>query len=339
MRYRDLGRTGLQVSALGFGAGAIGGLFVRGDRAEQRRAAARALEAGITYFDTAPSYGDGRSEENLGRALRDLDAWDRVVVGTKVRLSPDDLHDPRAAIVRSLEGSLRRLGRDAVDVLHLHNPLTGERGAGPLDTPSGSALDLDAVLGDVTEGMRQIVRRGLARHIGLTGLGDGAALQAAVASGRFQTIQAYFNLLNPSAGFPGASGEAQDFGGLIDRAADAGMGVIAIRVMAAGAISARAARHANAGDPSAPLTSGATYNRDLERARAVEHLAAELGAEGPLELALRFALAKPGVSTVLVGYSDLPQLEDAIRWAERGPLAEDVVRRLVRMARTHQPGG
>lgn len=61
MEQRVLGKTGLRVSALGFGGGAVGGLLVRGDRAGQARAAARALEAGITYFDTAPSYGDGRS--------------------------------------------------------------------------------------------------------------------------------------------------------------------------------------------------------------------------------------------------------------------------------------
>src|SRR2546425_12363409 len=132
MHYRKLGKTGLQVSALGFGTGAIGGLFVRGDRAEQQRAVARALEAGITYFDTAPSYGDGRSEENLGHALRALDAWDRVVVGTKVRLHPSDLDDPQAAILRSIEGSLRRLGRSTVDLLQLHNPIVGKDNAGAL---------------------------------------------------------------------------------------------------------------------------------------------------------------------------------------------------------------
>lgn len=337
MRHRNLGKTGLQVSALGFGTGAIGGLFVRGDATEQRRAVARALEAGITYFDTAPSYGNGRSEENLGRVLRDLDAWDRVVVGTKVRLEVGDLPNPHAAILRSLERSLRRLGRGAVDLLHLHNPISGEDGAGALETASGNALDLDTVLGSVAEGMRQVVRRGLARHIGITGLGNAVALHAVVAAAGFETIQAYFNVLNPSAGFAGASGGAQDFAGLIDKAAEAGMGVIAIRVMAAGAISARPARHANAGDPGAPLVSGAAYGRDLERARAFELLATELGTAGPLELALRFALAKPGVSTVLVGYSDLPQLEDAIRWTERGPLSGDVVRRLVDTARSVKP--
>src|SRR6058998_3151527 len=72
MEYRSLGGTGLRVSALGFGCGNIGGLLIRGSVAERERAVARAIELGINYFDTAASYGDGQSEEHLGRALRAL---------------------------------------------------------------------------------------------------------------------------------------------------------------------------------------------------------------------------------------------------------------------------
>ncbi len=334
MQQRDLGKTGLRVSALGFGTGAIGGLFVRGDLAEQRRAVARALEAGITYFDTAPSYGDGRSEENLGRVLHDLGAWGRVAVGTKVRLAPADVRDAGAAIVRSSKASLTRLGRDAVDLLQLHNPVTRGDTAGPPAAASGSVVDLATVLESVAEGMHQVVRQGLARHAGLTGLGDALALRAVVAEAGFETVQAYFNAANPSAGYPGASGGAQDFDGLIDHAAAGGMGVIAIRVMAAGALSGTPDRHANAGGPGTPLVSGGEYAGDLTRARAIGALAKEVGADGPLELALRFVLAKPGVSTALVGYSDLTQLEDAIRWTARGPLPEHVVGRILDVART-----
>src|SRR3977135_1186102 len=110
MEQRPLGSTGLAVSALGFGCGAVGGLMVRGDAAEQRQAVSRALDAGITYFDTAASYGDGLSEEHLGQVLQDLGAWSRVVVGPKFRLRPEDLAQPAAAIRASLEASLARLG-------------------------------------------------------------------------------------------------------------------------------------------------------------------------------------------------------------------------------------
>src|SRR5216683_2201530 len=98
MQQRPLGNTGLDVSALGFGCGAVGGLMVRGDADEQRQAVTRALDAGITYFDTAASYGDGLSEEHLGRVMRDLGTWSKVTVGTKFRLRPEDLSDPAVAI-------------------------------------------------------------------------------------------------------------------------------------------------------------------------------------------------------------------------------------------------
>src|SRR6266568_3340530 len=114
MEQRPLGNTGLKVSALGFGCGAVGGLMVRGDAAGQRQAVSRALDAGITYFDTAASYGDGLSEEHLGQVMRDLGAWSRVVVGTKVRLRAEDMAHPAAAVRASVEASLKRLGRDGV---------------------------------------------------------------------------------------------------------------------------------------------------------------------------------------------------------------------------------
>jgi L-galactose dehydrogenase/L-glyceraldehyde 3-phosphate reductase len=159
-----------------------------------------------------------------------------------------------------------------------------------------------------------------------------------VTSGRFATTQAYFNAINPSGGYPGAGGGEQDFAGLIGAAASAGVGVIAIRVMAAGALSAGPSRHANAGDPGAQLVTGAEYQRDVERADGIRRLASERGYEGPMELALRFALGTPGISTVLVGYSDRTQLEDALRWTERGPVPEDVARRVVDAARPRQSG-
>jgi len=332
MEQRPLGRTGLQVSALGYGSGAIGGLFTKGDPAEQRRAVARALDAGITYYDTASSYGDGKSEENLGRVLRDLDAWDHVVIGTKVRLTTDDLGDPVAAIQASAEASLRRLGHDSVDLLQLHNPIT-QPGAGALQTASGGSVGLDLVRGAIAEGLRRVKERGLARQIGFTGLGETVALHDAARSGIFATMQSYFNAVNPSAGYAGAHGGEQDFDGLIDAAAHAGVGVIAIRVLAAGALALQPERHANAGDPGSPLVGGAEYERDMNRAKDLSWFATEAGLENTLEMAVRFALATPGIATALVGYSDLAQLEDALRWTARGPLPPDVVAQIVAAAR------
>ena len=72
MQLRVFGRTGMQLSVLGFGCGAVGGLMVRGDAADQERTIARAIAAGVNYFDTAVLYGDGQSETNLGRVLQKL---------------------------------------------------------------------------------------------------------------------------------------------------------------------------------------------------------------------------------------------------------------------------
>ncbi len=84
MERRQLGKTGLEVSVLSFGCGAVGGLMTRGEPADQERAVARALELGINYFDSAALYGNGKSEENLGRVLAKLKP--KVVVATKVRV-------------------------------------------------------------------------------------------------------------------------------------------------------------------------------------------------------------------------------------------------------------
>ncbi len=88
MEYRGLGRTGMLVSEVGFGCGNVGGLLVRGSEAEQAQAVKRAMELGINYFDTAPAYGDGRSEAHLGLVLRQLNA--DVFVATKFRVAPEE---------------------------------------------------------------------------------------------------------------------------------------------------------------------------------------------------------------------------------------------------------
>src|SRR6266511_239935 len=104
MEMRVFGRTGMQLSALGFGCGAVGGLMVRGDAADQERAVARAIAAGVNYFDTAVQYGDGQSETNLGRVLQKLKPAN-VAVGTKVRVLPGETGRMDEAIRTSLDGS------------------------------------------------------------------------------------------------------------------------------------------------------------------------------------------------------------------------------------------
>ena len=103
MEYRKLGRTDMEVSVVGFGCGNVGGLMIRGEPGDQVRAAARAMELGINYFDTASSYGDGQSEQNLGRVLNELSATSsgNIYVGTKVRLGPEDMGDIKAGVIKT----------------------------------------------------------------------------------------------------------------------------------------------------------------------------------------------------------------------------------------------
>lgn len=325
MERRTLGRTGIEVGAVGFGCGAVGGLMVRGDRREQVRAVARALEAGINYFDTAPGYGDGASEQNLGRALRELGVDDRVAVATKVRLESADLTAPDEAVRRSLQSSLRRLGRDRVELVHLHNAI------GTYD-PSSAAVPVEAARGEVAAALRRAVEDGLAGHVGFTAIGETGALGQVVAHPAYETAQTYLNVLNPSAVRPGAAAGEQDFEGLAGHAATQGVGVIAIRVYAAGALTARPERHPVAYLPPRPLVPGSDYEDDVRRAGRLVGIAAELGLDGMLELGLRFALTAPSVATALVGLSTHDHLEAAIRWAERGPLPAAQFERLLKLA-------
>src|SRR5262252_908117 len=106
METRVFGRTGLRLSVLGFGCGAVGGLMVRGDPRDQERTVARAIAAGVNYFDTAVQYGDGESEKNLGRILQALKPAN-AIVGTKVRLQSGDFGRIADAIAQSLEASLK----------------------------------------------------------------------------------------------------------------------------------------------------------------------------------------------------------------------------------------
>src|SRR4029077_8632066 len=123
MEKRKLGRTGLDVSLLGFGCGAVGGLMIKGAAADQERAVARAVELGINYFDTAQMYGNGESERNLGRVLKALKP--DVYVGTKVRLPATEAGQTDQAIAASLEPSLQRLQRDSIDLFQFHNAIVG----------------------------------------------------------------------------------------------------------------------------------------------------------------------------------------------------------------------
>jgi L-galactose dehydrogenase/L-glyceraldehyde 3-phosphate reductase len=312
MERRILGKTGVEVAVLGFGCGAVGGLMVRGEPLDQERTIARAIAAGVNYFDTAVQYGNGESEKNLGRVLQRLKPAN-VAVGTKVRLPAGDFGDIANAVAKSLEGSLARLRLDRVDILHLHNAIT--------ETGGGEALSVRQVLGDVVPAFERLRQQGKTRFLGLTAVGDTAALHQVIDAGAFDSAQVVYNMLNPSAAVElPTSYPAQDYGRLFDHTRAAVVGVVGIRVLAGGALSGSAERHPIASPPPEPIGSAMSYDADVARARRLMPLVKEGFAASLTEAAARFAISHPAMGTILVGMAAPQQFEDALAAVQKGPL-------------------
>ena len=222
MRYCPLGTTGLSVSELSFGAGPVSELMAGDSFEDQRAVVARAFELGINWFDTAAGYGAGRSEENLGCLLELLHPQQPIHVAIKVRLLLDQETDLRPLVVASVRESLLRLRLPRVTLLQVHNSITPDDILGPRG---------------VLAAMEDLRAEGLVDHFGLTGIGHPDSLRLTLQSGRFETIQAPFHLLNPSdlvempPDFP-----ETNYGGFLHDAHDLGMGVFAIQVFAAGVL-------------------------------------------------------------------------------------------------------
>jgi aryl-alcohol dehydrogenase-like predicted oxidoreductase len=312
METRVFGRTEMRLSVLGFGCGAVGGLMVRGDPLDQERTIARAIAAGVNYFDTAVQYGNGESEKNLGRVLQGLKPAN-VAVGTKVRLPSGDFGDIANAVAKSLEGSLARLRLDRVDIFHLHNAIT--------ETGGGETLSVRQVLGEVVPAFERLRQQGKIRFLGLTAIGDTSALHQVIDARAFDSAQVIYNMLNPSAAdaLP-ANYPAQDYGRLFDHTRAAGVGVVGIRVLAGGALSGSSERHPIASPPPEPIGTAMSYDADVVRARGLMPLVKEGFALSLTEAATRFALSHPAMGTILVGLATPQQFEDALAAVEKGPL-------------------
>jgi aryl-alcohol dehydrogenase-like predicted oxidoreductase len=305
MQYRTIGKTGLRVSEIGFGCGNNAVLMVKAPYEDQLKVVRRALDAGINFFDTAFAYGLGKSEENLGRVLKAVGA--NPVISTKIRLEADCVGDIKAATINAIEAGLSRLERERVDFVQLHTRVTENRGM-----EKRFSLTPKDVLGPngVIDGFKAMRDRGKVGFFGFSGLGDPTALHELVGSGEFHGFQCYYNLLNPSAGYPVPPGfSALDYGRILDRAAEKGMGAFIIRVLAAGALTSDPST--GGGGSGQTLSPGSDYPTDLQRA---ERMKAALGVDGKgfTQAAIRFALMNEKVSTVLVGFSNPNHVDEAV---------------------------
>lgn len=310
MKTRRFGRTGLQVSELVFGGGWVGGILIHQDDETKVKAVRHALDAGINFIDTAASYGNGQSEEALGWILKEVDQ--SPYLATKFRLDLGESDDIKGQIEASVEASLKRLKRDSVDLVQLHNRIGPENG--------DDVLGIEQVLGDsgVADVLDGLCKSGVTRFIGITGLGEPAAVKTVIESGRFDSAQIYYNLLNPSAGqtMPGRW-SGHDFGQVIETCKAKDVAVMNIRVLASGVL-ATDERHGR----EIQIIPDAELPLEARRAKAVsEKLGDRFGTSA--QTALRFSLANPDLSCVVVGMAELDHLQQALAAAEMGPMRED----------------
>lgn len=313
MEYTQLGRTGLTVSRAGFGGGGIGQVWGPTDEQEAIAAVHRALELGVTFFDVAPSYGDGKAEEALGKALEGR--AESVVIATKVRLRAEDMDDVHGAVRRSVDASLSRLRRDAVDVLHVHNRFTEHRGE-VLDSLSGND-----VLGPVLEAYRSVQQAGKTQFIGLSAMDHHVpTMRRILESGEYDTVLAYYNLLNWTAQEPPPPGaDLFDNGQIIPLARSLDMGVIGIRSHAAGALTDALDRP--------PRPNDALMEKDLASARKLGFLV-----QGPIrtlsQAAMVFSLMNPDIHTTVPGVKNRAEAEEIAGCMDLGPIPPEHLDRL-----------
>ena len=311
MKYRPFGSTGLEVSSLVFGGGMVGGLLIEQDDDTRRQAIDRALAAGINWIDTAPSYGQGKSEAALGWLLAEQAAADREPphISTKFSLNTRDLSDISGQIEASLTTSLARLQRDSVTLLQLHNRL-GEQADGRTLT-ARELLRSDGVL-DVLDRLKE---QGLFSHYGITALGETRSVLEVIESGRIDSAQVYYNLLNPSAGrtLP-ARWPVFDFAGVLAACQQQGVAAMNILVFSAGVIATDARKGRER-----PLTPGDTVDSETQKAHAIfERIGERHGTRA--QSAIRFALAEPRLSCIVFGLAELSHLEEALAAEAAGPL-------------------
>ena len=313
MEYAQLGRTGLTVSRAGFGGGGIGQVWGATTEGEAIASVHRALDLGITFFDVAPSYGDGKAEEALGKALDGR--TEPVVVATKVRLRADEMDDVAGAVQRSVDISLRRLRRDSVDVLHVHNRFTQQRGEAP------DSLTADDVLGPVLDAYRAVQQAGKTRYIGLSAMDHHVpTMHRILQANEYDTLLAYYNLLNRTAMEPPPQGFSQhDNGQIIPLARSLDMGVIGIRSHAAGALTEALDRPPRPGD--------ALMQKDLDSVQKLRFLL-----DGPIrtmsQAAMVYCLMNPEIHTTVPGIKNRTEAEETAACVDLPPIPPEHLERL-----------
>ena len=274
MRYRRFGSTGWQVSEIGLGGAWFYGRPEEGLKSASHgiRLVERAIDLGINYFDTAPLYGKGRSEEVLGMALKGVK--EPYFLATKVGYYPEPFDYSREAVWRGFEASLKRLQRDRVDLLQIH-----ESEKAGWDGIFGAGKTLEALL--------EIQNQGMTRYIGLTGSDLGLMRDITLDSDAFVSVLTYckYDLLVQDA-------KAE----LVPGAADQDVAVIAASPLHGGLLGSSRDNWIERGK----------YADLRDKLRRVEAL---LGSEDIPRVALRYLLSDSRISILLSGVATIEELE------------------------------
>jgi aryl-alcohol dehydrogenase-like predicted oxidoreductase len=314
MEYRQLGRSGLKVSTMTMGTmtfGGEGGFANVGntDIDEARSLIDLCLERGVNLIDTADVYSQGTSEQIVGEAVKGR--RDDVLLATKVRMGmgegPNDAGLSREHIVRGCEDSLRRLGVDHIDLYQVH------------------AWDGVTPLEETLEALDTLVRKGKIRYIGCSNysawhLMKALGVSALTETQRFVSQQIHYTLQAREAEYE-----------LIPATIDQGLGVLVWSPLAGGLLSGKFRRGQDAPETSRHLTEwDEPPVRDQEKLYDIVEAAVEIGeAHGvsAAQVSLAWLLAKPGVTSLVVGARNSDQLTDNLAAAELA-LTDDEVARL-----------
>ena len=298
MEYVNLGRTGLKVSRLCLGCMTYGEPD-RGNHAwtlpeaESRPFIKRALDLGITFFDTANVYSDGSSEEIVGRALKDYASRDGVVLATKVhgRMHPDANGQglSRKHIMAEIDASLKRLGTDYVDLYQIHR------------------YDPETPIEETLEALHDVVKSGKARYIGASSMYAWQfcrALYLADRHGwtRFVSMQNHYNLLYRE--------EERE---MVALCLAEGIGMIPWSPLARGRLTRTPETNTNRAETD--LFGKTLYQGFDESDRSVIDLVGEVAEDRGLpraSVALAWLLSKPGVTAPIIGASKPQHLDDAV---------------------------
>ncbi len=300
-------------------------MLINADDETRRGAIRMTLDGGINWIDTAASYGSGKSEEALGWLLDELPAANRPYVSTKTAFDLD-AGDFAGQAEAAINASLLRLNTDSVELYQVHNRLAAD----PSNIPGALTPDDMLRKDGVADAMRSLVDRGLTRHIGFTCTGEAEAMHEVIRSGRFESAQIYYNLLNPSAGREmQPNWSAYDQQNIIGAAENNGVAVMVIRAFAAGII----ATDTRTGREGGVVLNGDVASDEARMAAVLPLLSAEPGERS--QVAVRYALRNTGVSGVVVGLAELEHLRLALGAAEMGPLPDDLLQKLDALADTN----